>query len=102
MSEPLHKIGSAAYERAPRGAGRGDLIAAGVAAAAALVAHIPAIGPAIRGEAVLGAPLDDGDTLYSLRLADDAWAWLREARSLGDVLMAVSYTHLTLPTTPYV
>ncbi|MDP2312690.1 MAG: hypothetical protein Q8P41_07280 [Pseudomonadota bacterium] len=51
-----------------------------------MLAHAPAIGPALRGEAVPGAPLDDGDTLYSLRLADDAWAWLREVRSVTDFL----------------
>jgi hypothetical protein len=40
------------------------------------LAHAGAWLPALRGAAIPGAPLDDGDTLYSLRLADDAWAWL--------------------------
>ena len=59
--------------------------------------------------AVVGTGPSEGGRVYSLSLNDGerSWDW-RTASTLGSVSMssdgsrAVSYTHLTLPTTPYV
>ncbi len=90
VSGTLHNTGVEPEDRDARGPGRGRTVgtiqAAAFAAGLVGLAHLRAIAPALRGVAVPGAPLDDGDTLYSLRLADDAWGWLRAAGSLSDVL----------------